>query len=283
MISYKRCCEVEIDKVYEAFSIGFSDYIIKIQMPKEAFIERFFGPEGNSLDISFIALDNERPIGVVFSGIKLYEGIKTMRCGTMAIDPEYRGKGVSTELMELHRKEAIKQDCRQLFLEVIVGNDRAINFYKKLGYEKIYDLVYLSKDNIKLEEKKLNDNLIIKEINIEELKEYADKTSDIHINWQNDMEYLEKLKEQKHFGAFMSDRMIGAISTNKNTRINFIYVDKGYRGNQVAASLVNHSASELGLKKMSAGFPNNASLIGFLKRMGFKRDAISQYEMYITL
>ena len=41
MISYKRCSEVDIDLVYKAFSIGFSDYIIKMQISKELLLTDF--------------------------------------------------------------------------------------------------------------------------------------------------------------------------------------------------------------------------------------------------
>ena len=34
MIQYKRCSEVNIDLVYEAFKDGFSDYIIKMEVSK---------------------------------------------------------------------------------------------------------------------------------------------------------------------------------------------------------------------------------------------------------
>jgi len=53
MVTYKRCSEVDINSVYEAFQIGFSDYIIKINMSKDDFITRFLGPEGNCLEHSF--------------------------------------------------------------------------------------------------------------------------------------------------------------------------------------------------------------------------------------
>ncbi|PGZ06934.1 GNAT family N-acetyltransferase, partial [Bacillus cereus] len=142
MIQYKRCSEVSIDLVYKAFKDGFSDYIIKMEVSKEDFIKRFFGAEGNSLEHSFLALDGEKSVGLILGGIKVYETINTMRCGTLAVHPEYRGIGVSQKLFELHKEEAIQNGCKQLFLEVIVGNDRAINFYNKLGYEKVYDLSY---------------------------------------------------------------------------------------------------------------------------------------------
>lgn len=79
MIQYKRCSEVSIDLVYKAFKDGFSDYIIKLEVSKEDFIKRFFGPEGNSLEHSFLALDGDECVGVILGGIKVYESIKTMR------------------------------------------------------------------------------------------------------------------------------------------------------------------------------------------------------------
>lgn len=283
MIRYLRCSDVDIQKVYDAFTIGFSDYIIKIQMPKEIFVERFFGPEGNGLKTSFIALDNEKPVGLVLGGIKDYEGIKTMRCGTMAIDPEYRGKGTSIELMKLHREEALSQSCKQLFLEVIVGNDRAINFYNKIGYEKIYDLAYFSADNLEHIKHYSYNNLDIKEISMDELNSFARKTSDIHINWQNDMDYIAKSKGQKNYGAFINDVFVGAASVNKNTKINYLYVYQENREKHIGTALIATAAKELELGKLTSGFPNNANITGFLKHIGFKRDKISQYEMYITL
>ena len=91
-INYQKCSDVEDRFIYQAFMDGFSDYMVKFQFSLEDFLTRFFGPEGNSRDISFIAFDQEQPVGVVLGGIKNYESIKTMRCGTLAIHPDYRGK-----------------------------------------------------------------------------------------------------------------------------------------------------------------------------------------------
>ncbi|MCM0650951.1 GNAT family N-acetyltransferase [Clostridium swellfunianum] len=283
MIHYKRCSEVDTDLVYKAFSIGFSDYIIKIQLSKEAFIDRFFGPEGNSMTTSFIALKEERPIGLVLGGAKNYEGIKTMRCGTMAVDPEFRGTGVSKRLMELHREEAVKQGCKQLFLEVIVGNDRAINFYKKLGYEKIYDLYYYSLKDMSKLNSKINSEIETKTLTIEEFEAFAEKSSDVHINWQNDLDYIKMSDNQLCLGAFVDNVLIGAVSVNKNYRVSYLYVDKKHRVKRAASTMLAKAAQELNIDKLSSGFPNNASIIGFLKQSGFNKDSIAQYEMYVTL
>ena len=49
-----------------------------------------FGSEGNLLEHSFLALEEGKPVGVILGGIKDYESIKTMRCGTLAVHPNYR-------------------------------------------------------------------------------------------------------------------------------------------------------------------------------------------------
>lgn len=283
MISYKNCSEVNLELVHNAFQIGFSDYIIKIKMPKEVFKNRFFGPEGNSLQQSFIALDGEKAIGVALGGIKNYEGINTMRCGSLAVAPEYRGKGISHRLMKLHREEAIKCNCKQLFLEVIEGNDRAINFYKKLGYEKIFKLSYFSFNEINKLKSSNKLGIQIKQANIEELNMVRKKIEDTHINWQNDIEYIEKLKGQLTLGAYINEKIAGIISVNENTRINFIWVENALRHNGIGIKLVEEAVERLNLTKVTIGFPNNALIQGFVTYIGFKREHISQYEMYCTL
>lgn len=283
MIIYKRCSEVNIDDIFEAFSLGFADYIIKQNIPKDFFIKRFLGVEGNSLEHSFLAYDDNRPIGVALGGIKNYEGIKTIRCGTLAVIPDYRGTGVSQKLMELHKNEAIDQECRQMFLEVIVGNDRAISFYYKLGYEKIYDLYYYTLKEAAALTNKHKLNIEIKNIGIEELRAVRERIKDIHINWQNVMEYIEMSEGQIILGAFINNKLVGAVSVNKNTRINFIYVENPLRNKGIGTNLIIKAAEELKLSKITAGIPNNASIQGFLRHSGFTKDKLSQYEMYYTL
>lgn len=280
MMEFKRCTEVDMNSMYGAFSLGFSDYIIKLEMPQSIFEMRFFGPEGNSLEYSFIAIDDKKPVGIILGGIKYYEGVKTLRCGTLAVAPEYRGKGVSHKLMELHREEALKQQCKQLFLEVIVGNDRAINFYKKLGYEKIYDLSYFSLKDVTSLSEKCKLQLGIHEIDFKDLRAAAQKSKEIHINWQNDLDYIEKLDDQINLGAYVGHKLVGVISANKNTRINYIWVEENFRHNGIGTNLVKTAAKGLGISKLSLGFPNNASVQGFITHIGFTKDNIAQYEMY---
>lgn len=283
MIFYKKCSEVDIDSVFEAFNRGFEDYIIKIEIPKEFFIKRFFGPEGNRLELSYIALDNDTPIAIVLGGIKEYEGIKTMRCGGLAVKKEYRKLGIAKELMRLHKEEAKTADCKQLLLEVIVGNDKAIDFYKSLKYQVVYNLSYHTLND--LDRIRVNDtmNLEIKPMYTEGLKIIREKILDVHINWQNDVEYLELSEDQLTLAACFENNLAGVISMNKNSKISFIWVNNVYRHKGVAKQLILGGAKRLKLSKVSIGFPNSSSLHGFVNSIGFTKDNIEQYEMYLTI
>lgn len=283
MVVYKKCSEVSIDLVFDAFNIGFSDYIIKLSMNKEDFIKRFFGPEGNSIELSHIALDCDKPIGVLLAGIKIWDGIKTLRCGALAIHPEYRNKGIASKLMSLHKKTAIENNCKQMFLEVIVGNDKAINFYKKIGYEKIYDLNYFFHDDLSKLIKFDNFNINIKEVDFIVFKNIISNHKDFHINWQSDLDYVEKLGNIVCLAAYDNEKLIGYLCGNKTGKINFMWINKNYRLKGIGKSLLSRFCSSIDAEKLSIVVPNNNYLEGFLKHMKFKKDPISQYEMYITI
>ncbi|MFS8541380.1 MAG: GNAT family N-acetyltransferase [Tissierellales bacterium] len=286
MIIYKNCSQVELDKIYDAFNVGFSDYIIKFEISKEEFESRFFGLEGNSLEHSFIALDGEKPVGLMLGGIKEYEGTKTLRCGGMCVHPDYRGKGVSKRLFELHKQLAIDNNCKQLFLEVIVGNDRAINFYKKMGYKKVYDLNYYTYEgDIEVDEYAFK-ALDIRRIPFDLVKTLSKQLKDVHINWQNDFDYMEKVKGLVCYGVYASSELIGALCIRPIDaigNIHFMWVEPSKRHKGIAKSMLKKAIRDLDLKRLSISFPNNASLHGFVEHNHFEKLSISQYEMYLTL
>lgn len=283
MIIYDCCSNIEFEKVYEAFNIGFSDYMIKIEMPKEEFMKRFFGPEGNKLEYSFIALDNGKPIGLILGGIKDYEGVKTLRCGALCLQPEYRGKGISKALFELHKQAALDNGCKQMFLEVIVGNDRAIKFYSNMGYDKIYDITYYTHKAPASINKAVEAPMDIRKIDFDTVLSLSHKTNDVHVNWQNDFDYLKKLQGLSHYGAYEASELIGALSISPSGKIFFIWISPKYRHRGIATSLIIKAVNNHNLKSLGISFPNNANIEGFAKHTKFEKDKISQYEMYLTI
>lgn len=284
-MEYKCGLKVVFDDIYEAFISGFSDYIIKFSLSKDDFKNRFFGPEGNSLEYTFVAYDGKKPIGVILGGIKEFDGIKTMRCGALAVHPEYRRMGVAQKLFELYKEKAISTNCKQLYLEVIAGNDKAINFYKKQGYEKVYDLSYFKLEDLSKISEELNETIIIKQIAHSDFEKFYKTIKGVHINWQNDIDYIKKSNNNSYFAAYTKGNSLltGVLCINNLGKISFIWVENDYRCKGIASSLISFAIKELSLSKLFISFPNNSLLEGFLKKSGFMKDKITQYEMFLYL
>lgn len=47
----------------------------------------------------------------------------------IATHPDFQNRGIGKEMMEFMYKDAIKQDCENVLLEVRVSNEKAIDFY----------------------------------------------------------------------------------------------------------------------------------------------------------
>lgn len=283
MISYKRCTEADIDAIYEAFIAGFSDYIIRFDMPRDRFQRHFFGPEGNSYESSVLAFDGSEPVGLILGGIKVYEGLKTLRCGALCVIPGYRGTEVSHRLFDLHREIALENNCSRMILEVIAGNERAINFYRKKGYEKVYDLVYYSHNDPSGINASMPAGFSVQRTDIDALRSFSRAIRDIHINWQNDYDYTSYFDDQRYYGVFKDENMIGGLSIHSSGRISFLWVDPGFRNSGIGGGLIDHAVRELDLKRLSISFPGSGSLTGFVECLGFVKDPISQYEMYLSI
>jgi ribosomal protein S18 acetylase RimI-like enzyme len=179
-----------------------------------------------------------------------------MRCGALAIISPFRGTGISQTLFELHKEEDSKQVCKQLFLEVIVGNDRAINFYKKLGYEKIYDIVYFTNQDL-TQLQKTTSEVKVERINFYDFQDGIEKWN-YHINWQNDTDSIAKIPNISYYAAFENGHLAGGLSIHSGGNIHFLMVDKAYRGKGIGTRLLHTDAQDLHLTRMSTGFPNNS-------------------------
>ncbi|WP_339818198.1 GNAT family N-acetyltransferase [Paenibacillus sp. FSL R7-0216] len=285
MIRYERGTELEMGAIYQAFLRGFADYIIQFNLTEAEFAERFFGPEGNALEHSFVALDGEEPVGVVLGGNKVYESVQTLRCGALAVSPEYRGKGVSAGLMDLHQEEAQRAGCKQLFLEVIAGNDRAIAFYLKRGYRRVYDVSFYTLPDASRLEAPLGASAggSVERIEFEVFADMVDAWKYFHINWQNDLEYQQLSSSNAYYGFRVDGEWVGGLSISSSGKINLLIVSHRYRGKSIATRLLNAAHEELGFVKFTASTPDNALLEGFLDRHGFVRDKIRLHEMYLRL
>ncbi|MFZ5354071.1 MAG: GNAT family N-acetyltransferase [Bacillota bacterium] len=283
MISYKTCKEVTMDQVFEAFSLGYSDYVVPVKMSQEFFEARFFGPEGNSLDLSFIAFDDEKPVGLILGGIRQFDGLKTMRCGTLCVGPDYRGQGISNKLFEMHKAAAIENNCKQMFLEVITTNHRAVKFYEKLEYRQVYNLRYYSCMTQALLEPLHSNPYDINSISFDAIDSFRKSLNDCHINWQSDTPSYSGSSDEALLCAYDGSKQIAYVAMSPQGKVNFLWVDKAYRNMGLGAAMLQNAAAAQKVEKINICIPSNSLLEGFVRKLKFNKEPVEQYEMYLPL
>ncbi len=133
MIHVKQMEYCSLNEILDAWNEGFKGYVADLHMDTDAFLKRTV-QEKLSPRYSQVAFDDEKPVGILVSGIKDRGGIKTSWNGGTGVHPDYRNQGVGHKLidasLELYKEEGVDLAT----LEAVSDNDPAIHLYEKHGY-----------------------------------------------------------------------------------------------------------------------------------------------------
>ncbi|QYK64798.1 GNAT family N-acetyltransferase [Paenibacillus sp. S25] len=284
MITYMRCNDVSMEHIFQAFSLGFSDYSIRLTAVQDDFAARFFGPEGNTRNHSFLAMDENQPIGLILGGVRQFDGYKTMRCGTLCVAPAYRGQGISNKLLELHKQTAISAGCQQLWLEVIKDNHRAVKLYEKQGYQPRYTLKYYNGTLPSAPPATLSSSYILKEVTFDDVAAFRKTLTNCHIHWQSDTPYYATSTQEAFLGIYeVNQTCLGMVSMSAQGKINFLWVDPKHRNQGLGRALLHRAAEIQKIEKVYICLSDNDSLESFIQKIGLSKDPIEQYEMCMPL
>ncbi len=80
-----------------------------------------------------VAVDDERLCAVISCVFSLYEGM----IENLAVEADYRRKGLAVNLLSLIEQEGKKRKVEQLVLEVASRNASAVALYEKAGFKKV--------------------------------------------------------------------------------------------------------------------------------------------------
>jgi ribosomal protein S18 acetylase RimI-like enzyme len=133
--------EGELEALIELQNESFEDYIVKIRVTRQFFLD-FLSSVGGDLRNILVASDGDRIVGYVNPVSDGPEGW----IGGIGILREYRGRGIGARLMGEAEKLLATRGVREVSLEVIDGNTRAERLYNRLGYEPTRK--YLSAEGI---------------------------------------------------------------------------------------------------------------------------------------
>jgi ribosomal protein S18 acetylase RimI-like enzyme len=127
----------------------FYDAFAKDNTPEnmDAYLKRSFSPEIqfkelSQPDVVFLIVEAEgNPIGyaqlILNSKDEAIKGARPLEIRRIYASREYQGRGVGKELMLATIKEARRRGCDCVWLGVWEKNQRAIDFYKKWGFQEV--------------------------------------------------------------------------------------------------------------------------------------------------
>ncbi|WP_041521574.1 GNAT family N-acetyltransferase [Gilvimarinus agarilyticus] len=86
--------------------------------------------------ISLLAFASQQPAGLLnaFAGFSTFACKPLINIHDVAVLPEFRGQGISQQLLQSIEDIAREQGCCKLTLEVLSGNTIAASAYQKFGF-----------------------------------------------------------------------------------------------------------------------------------------------------
>jgi GNAT superfamily N-acetyltransferase len=117
------------------FTTGYEDYYAPIQVDRVG-LEFMVGAWDIDLDASCVATVENSGEGVVLLGIRGSEGW----IGGLGVVAHRRRAGIGTALMRAAIEQAHDRGVRELRLEVMQQNERAIPLYERLGFTRTREL-----------------------------------------------------------------------------------------------------------------------------------------------
>ena len=145
MVQIKTLSECTLEQAVEAWNKGFEGYHFDMTTTPEAFAKRM-EQEGLSKELSVVAFDGQRPVGLVLNGIRQSGGRTVGWNGGTGVAVDWRKKGVGVQLMEKTLGILEEYGVEVATLEAISSNTKAIELYKKMGYEIVDELHFMKLD-----------------------------------------------------------------------------------------------------------------------------------------
>jgi ribosomal protein S18 acetylase RimI-like enzyme len=91
-----------------------------------------------SMSLNWI-LFSDKPVGFILFGVEMHRFLprKFGMIYELYVDPDYRRKGIGRRAAELAIIEMKKGQVQKIQLEVMLGNDKAAEMWRKLGFSGV--------------------------------------------------------------------------------------------------------------------------------------------------
>ena len=277
--------ETYFSKLYDAFILAFSDYVIPFVLT-EAQFRNHNVLNAVDLDSTIGCIEGDRLIGFSLNGFGKWNEKSTVYDAGTGVIPEFRRQGISGKMFDLMLPIFKEREIEQFLLEVVTNNNPAVDLYEKLGFHKTRELALLQCEG---KVKSLGPKRADFEIRpLQDLDWNLFRTFwDGGPSWQNSVEAISRSRRaKKALGAFVDGKCAGYIIFSANFgRVAQLAVDKAYRHLGIATALLESMQAETVNNNPSQVINIDKSLtdsMDFFRRLGFK-EIVSQFEMIKAL
>ncbi len=126
--------QVAFEDGFRAWSDGFEGYPYAGRMTMGEWLAHIAQDEIDP-EISVVAFDGARPVGIALSGMREMGGRKEAYNGGTGVATDHRGQGVGTLLIRSALERYRVAGAHLATLEVVTSNDSALRLYRREGYE----------------------------------------------------------------------------------------------------------------------------------------------------
>ncbi|AEF44578.1 GCN5-related N-acetyltransferase [Serratia sp. AS12] len=270
---YQSALRYSSDQLAQILCHCFENYIVRFFIDGATFASRF-GAEDLSLNDSLIVTHQQQPVALALISRR---GLHS-RVAALSIRPEMRGKGLGKALMQRIVADARKRGDRRLSLEVIEGNDAALALYHQSGLRIVRTLTGHQAD-----EPTTADVAVLQEIDPLTVSHRLTAEGATDQPWLIAPESLYKLPGKPH--AFTLDRQAYAVVQTGAEKcfLRMIYVPPQHRGKGHARALLAALQAHFSPLPLAANVYVPEVAAPFFDRLGWRQDALRQFEMAMTL
>lgn len=124
----------DFDALVAAANEAFSDYLVSMSMTAPQ-LREICARRGVVLELSPAAFDGKRIVAYTLNALGTWNGVPSAYDGGTGVVPSHRRRGLARQLLETSFPALRARGARQMVLEVLEKNERAVPLYRALGFE----------------------------------------------------------------------------------------------------------------------------------------------------
>lgn len=277
---------VPIEKIHEAFSAAFADYVEPFTMTQDE-LGRMLERRGFRADLSFAAIEDNEIVGFTLNGIGNWEGVPTAYDTGTGVRREFRKKGIASRIFDASLPVLEEHGIRRYLLEVIRTNRNAADLYLKAGFRVTREFDYWTgqTSSLSIPDRELPSGFSVKALSGPDWHG-LDSFWDAPPSWQNSTDSIRRMSTPPaQVGVEFEGRIIAYGCMERATGdLPQLAVHGDYRRKGLASAILVRLLTEAqcpGLRVINTE-AKDTTIRGFLTSIGLEPGP-GQYEMILEI